>query len=118
MAHRLSQHIDPEMEGCIERCSECHNTCLETVTHCLTIGGEHAGVEHIRLLLDCAEICGTSRDFMLRGSEFHQSICSQCAVICERYSAWSGQLEGLDAQMRRCAEECRRCAESCRAMAG
>jgi hypothetical protein len=118
MAHHLTpEHITPEMEECIVRCTECHNTCLETVTHCLTIGGEHAAVEHIRLLLDCVSVCAASRDFMLRGSDFHPRICGVCADVCQRYADWSEGIPGLDEQMRACADECRRCADSCRAMA-
>ena len=90
MTHHLSaEHITDEMRECITRCSDCHNACVETVTHCLTIGGEHAAVDHIRLLLDCAEICATSRDFMLRGSEHHRRICGLCAEVCNAYARWA-----------------------------
>jgi hypothetical protein len=119
MTHHLSaEHITDEMRECIMRCSDCHNVCVETVTHCLTIGGEHAAVDHIRLLLDCAEICATSRDFMLRGSEHHRRTCGVCAEICDAYARWARGVPGPDEQMRRCGEECERCAESCRRMAG
>ena len=118
MTHELSaEHITPEMEECIARCTACHNACLETATHCLTIGGQHAGVENIRLLLDCAQACAASRDYMLRGSEFHPRVCGLCAEICQRYTDWIDELPGVDAVMRRCGEACRECAESCRAMA-
>jgi hypothetical protein len=114
MTHHLTAaHITDEMRECITRCSDCHNVCLETVTHCLT-----TEVEHTRLLLDCAEICATSRDFMLRGSERHRSTCGLCAEICSEYARWAANVPGADEQMRRCAEECERCAESCRRMAG
>ncbi len=67
MAHHLTaEHVSEEMHECITRCSDCHDVCLETVQHCLSRGGEHAAAEHIRALLDCAQVCDTSRDFMLR----------------------------------------------------
>jgi hypothetical protein len=119
MAHHLyADHITEEMRDGITRCSDCHNTCVETVTHSLTTGGELAAIEHIRLLLDCAQLCAASRDFMLRGSGHHARTCGLCAELCASYAERAEQYPGADEQLRRCAEECRRCAESCRRMAG
>ena len=118
MTHELSaEHLTAEMGECIARCTSCYNACVETTIHCLTMGGEHAAVEHIRLLLDCAQVCATSRDYMLRGSDFHPQACGLCAQVCQRYAEWTDEHPGVDAVMRRCGEECRGCAESCRAMA-
>jgi hypothetical protein len=108
--------MNEQMQACIQECQDCHSVCLQTVVHCLEKGGKDAEAEHIRLMLDCAEICQTSANFMLRGSELHtltceicDEICSQCADSCEQF--------GDDAEMRACAETCRRCAESCQTMA-
>lgn len=106
-----------DMTQCIEVCQECHDVCLETVTHCLMKGGQHAEAGHIRLLLDCAQICATSADFMQRRSMLHGEICSVCAEVCER-CAESCEQFGQDEQMAACAEVCRRCAASCRTMGG
>jgi len=105
----------PSMDDCIRNCTDCHTVCLETVSHCLTKGGAHAEAGHIRLLLDCVDICRTSADFMIRGSRFHYLTCGACAEIC---AACADQCDRMadDAMMKRCAEMCRRCAESCRAM--
>lgn len=106
-----------EMRRCIDECLSCFRTCLETVTHCLEQGGRHAEAAHIRLLLDCADICQTSGAFMLRSSDLHTRTCAVCAEICER-CARDCEAFGDDPVMRACAEACRRCAESCRKMAG
>jgi hypothetical protein len=113
MAHEMTA----AMQRCIDNCSECHDICVQTVTHCLTEGGKHAEAEHIRLLLDCVEICQTSADFMLRGSPFHVATCATCADICEGCAESCAQFSD-DAMMERCAETCRRCAASCREMSG
>jgi hypothetical protein len=105
------------MAECIERCTRCHATCVETITHCLAMGGRHAEPRHIRLLQDCAQICATSADFMLRGSDLHHHTCGACAEVCARCAEDCERLAEGDEPMRRCAEECRRCAESCRRMA-
>ena len=110
-------HVTQEMRQCIEECVNCHSICLETVTHCLQKGGKHANPTHISTLLDCAEICQTSANYMLRGSELHPETCALCATICDR-CAQSCEQVGDDDVMKRCAEACRRCAESCRKMAG
>src|ERR1700682_6009384 len=48
--------------------------------------GKQAEAAHIRLLLDCAEICQTSANFMLRGSELQGDTCGACAEVCDRYA--------------------------------
>lgn len=104
------------METCIERCEESHRICLETVQYCLQLGGKHAEPAHVRLLMDCAQICATSADFMIRGSDMHGYTCAACAAVCERCAQDCEQFAD-DEQMQRCARACRDCAESCRQMA-
>lgn len=110
-------HIESSaaMRSSIDACQSCHEVCLETMTHCLSMGGEHAAAEHIRMMSDCAQICATSADFMLRGSSSHSDVCGVCADICDDCAESCDALEG--AEMKRCADQCRSCAESCRAMA-
>ena len=118
MSHHIEHldHISDHLATCIAACSDCHDVCAATVQHCLTMGGEHASAEHIRTLLDCAQACETSRDFMLRASDLHPKTCGVCADACERCAESCEALGGEE--MKRCAEICRRCAESCREMAG
>lgn len=104
------------MEECTDACIECHRVCLETVIYSLQRGGEEAEASHIRLLLDCAEICQTSANFMIRGSDLHVRTCGVCADVCDQCAASCERL-GYDEQLRFCAETCRRCSESCREMA-
>jgi len=110
-------HATGKMQECIQACQTCSQVCQETVTHCLQKGGKHAEPQHIRLLLDCAEICQTSANFMIRGSEFHSRTCGVCAEVCEACAVDCESFKD-DAEMQRCAEECRRCAQLCREMAG
>lgn len=117
MTQHATEHLSAEMRDCIELCSTCHDVCVETVAHCLERGGEHADARHILALLDCAQACDASRDFMLRGSELHGKVCAVCAEACERCADSCEALGADDETMRRCAEMCRRCAESCRSMA-
>lgn len=107
--------MSQDIERCISECLDCHRICLQTVQHCLEKGGKHASPEHIRLLLDCAEICQTSANFMLRGSPLHRRTCAVCAEVCTRCAESCEAIGGE--QLDDCAEACRSCAESCAQMA-
>lgn len=106
-----------DMQRCIQDCIECAQVCLQTIQQCLQKGGRHASAEHIRTLEDCAEICQTSANFMLRNSDLHMETCRACAAVCDRCAQSCDRIAD-DEMMRRCAEVCRRCAASCREMAG
>jgi len=110
------EHVSERMQECIDNCSDCHAACLETVVYCLEQGGEHAREAHIRLLLDCAEICQTSANFMLRKSPLHGMTCATCAEVCERCARDCERFPD-DQQMAACASMCRKCADSCKEMA-
>jgi hypothetical protein len=104
------------MQNCIQACTTCHGVCVESINHCLRKGGRHTEFTHLRILTDCAEICQTSADFMLRGSEFHGMTCGVCAEVCT-HCAESCAMFGDDEMMKRCEEACRMCAKSCAEMA-
>jgi len=107
-----------EMRQCIQNCTECHAICVETVTHCVQLGGAHAEAGHIGALLDCAQLCAISSEFMLRQSPLHRHTCGACAEACVQCAQSCERVGGGDEIMRRCADVCRRCEESCRRMAG
>jgi hypothetical protein len=107
---------DHAMKACIDKSEKCHRVCVETARYCLDKGGRHAAPEQIGLLIDCAEICQTTANFMLRGSSVHKTICGACAEICDR-CAESCESIGDDTRLQECAKACRDCAESCRNLA-
>jgi hypothetical protein len=104
------------MQGCIEDCLNCHAVCAMTVQYCLTEGGEKADPDLVGVLLDCAEICQTSANFMLRGSPYHALTCSACADICRACEEICRSVSD-DEQLEHCAGVCAECAESCDRMA-
>jgi hypothetical protein len=102
------------LEAAIKACMDCHSMCLRmAMTYCVEKGGHHAEAAHLRLLMNCAEICQTSANFMLSGSPLHGRVCAVCAEVCEACARNCEQL----GEMAECAEECRRCAKSCKTMA-
>jgi hypothetical protein len=108
----MTHHIDHN----VHTMTECHDICLQTVSHCLDKGGEHARTEHITLLLDCAEICQTAANFILRNSELHARVCAVCAEVCDRCAEECERLAAGDNIMQRSTQTCRTCAEACREM--
>ena len=88
---------------CIEHCRDCQRACVQTLTYCLQQGGHHAAADHVRLMTDCAEICQTTGNFMLRGSELHVHTCAACAEVSERCAEDCERFTD-DLRMQACAE--------------
>lgn len=104
--------VSDEAQLGLQNCTTCAQVCEQLISHCLSMGGAHAAEKHIRLLIDCANICSTSARFIVRGSDFYSRICSVCAEVCLE-CAEDCERFGDDEMMKNCAEVCRRCAESC-----
>ena len=75
--------MNERMQRCIQECMSCFSVCEQTLAHCLRKGGKHAAVDHVKLLLDCAESCRVSASMMSRESAFHARHCALCADICK-----------------------------------
>jgi hypothetical protein len=107
--------MSDEVRECVQDCLDCFRTCNETIIRCMNMGGRHTESEHLNLIMDCARICNTNAEFMLRNSTYYPQtcgitadICDECADTCDRFD---------EDFMKDCASVCRRCAESCREMA-
>jgi hypothetical protein len=100
------------MQECIEECLNCHAVCTMTAQHCLVKGGEHADVNVVGVLLDCAELCQVSANFMLRGSPFHAVTCAAAAELCRACEEVCRTVAD-DEQMEHCADVCAACGDSC-----
>jgi hypothetical protein len=116
MAHE--RFMTEDVRRSIQDCMDCHRICVETITHCMTMGGKHAEPAHIRVMADCAQICIAAADFMLRSSDFHSRTCGVCAELCVACADSCQRIDPHDRTMSQCVEICRRCADSCRRMAG
>ena len=116
MNHTIERSTtDTITHACIDACHHCHHMCVQTaMNHCLDMGGKHVEAKHFRLMMNCAEICQTSLNFMLSNSPFTNSLCEVCADICDACANSCQKMGGMDD----CVEACRECAESCREMAG
>ena len=102
-----------EMKQCLEDCLDCYRICTRTRSHCLKMGGKHLEETHLRLLEDCARLCGVSADFMLCGSERSSDLCQACESVCRACAESCEQVDANDDLMMQCADMCRKCAVSC-----
>lgn len=110
------EHEHDLMDDCIEACLHCHVVCTMTVQYAVSEGGELAELNRIGLMLDSAQICQTSADFLVRGSPYYTLTCSACADICRACADACREIEG-DEHMAHCVEACESCADLCEQMA-
>lgn len=110
----LATETSEDTQQCIEDCQRCHNECLEmALGFSLDLEDPEASGALLRLLINCAEICQTTANFMLSGSPVHGVVCEACAEVCDACAIACEEWGGMEA----CAESCRLCADSCREMA-
>lgn len=113
---RYSHPINEQMLHCIQECTSCHAVCLHTMSVALYSDPKPRDDALIRSLQDCADLCQTSADFMLRGSPLYGLTCGACAQVCESCATLCEKYPENE-NLRACAESCRNCAGSCQAMA-
>ncbi len=110
MPHQMT--ISKEMKNCAQTCLDCYQSCVETTTHCLQLGGDHAEFKHINVLQLCAEICELSAKALLSGSDYHADLCEACAKLCDACAESCESMDDKD--MKACAKICRECSDSCK----
>jgi hypothetical protein len=99
----------------ISNTQDCGAICIQTIQHCLEVGGAHAEASHLRLMQDCADLCAASTKILLRGGQHHAEVATACANLCDLCAASCEKYIG-DAQLKACANQCRLCAQACRQM--
>jgi hypothetical protein len=104
------------MKECIDLCTASHVMCLATANYVANADRSAVPVQLIALLNDCAEICQSTANSMVRASALHTILCRACAEACETCARECERHSG-DRQLTHCAATCRQCALSCRQMA-
>jgi hypothetical protein len=101
-----NQTISKQVQECIEACKDCQKCCVALERS----GGVDSRT--IQMAKDCAEICQTCSNFVMRESQYAAHVrklcaelCKACATACDKASQGSIAKE--------CATACRRCAEMC-----
>jgi uncharacterized membrane protein len=102
---------------CIEECLDCAATCTACADDSLGEDDAQGPTRVIRLAVDCADICDTTRRIVIRQTapdirviramiEACSAACLACAEECDRHA-------GHHEHCRLCAEVCRRCKQAC-----
>lgn len=113
MALQEIDHLDDEMQECVDNCFEAAQACEWCADACTEEGEGMA--ECIRLCRDVADLASLHARFMARNSQFHRELAGLCADACE---ACADECEQHDHDhCQTCAEVVRECAETCRNMA-
>ncbi|HUG48842.1 MAG TPA: four-helix bundle copper-binding protein [Candidatus Limnocylindria bacterium] len=119
---QMTGNVDREaLLECIDACFDCAQACTACADACL---GEERHLTHlvrcIRLNLDCADVCRTTGNLLLRQTEPDWAViraqleacveaCQSCGSECQRHA------DGMNMEhCRVCAEACHRCADACR----
>lgn len=107
--------LSSEMQNCIDNCIECQKVCFQMAMtqDWQQAAGKPVEQDLFRLLINCAEICHVSANFMLSNSPLHAAVCAACADVCDSCAKSCDEAGG----MAECAQASRRCAESCEDMA-
>jgi hypothetical protein len=105
--------LTDDQKACIEACTACHDVCLETSARLRMQG--HGDEGQIGALLDSAELCRLTANFLIRDSPLHSMACLLCADACQRSARDCERFD--EARMRQVAEACRRTADQCRRIA-
>lgn len=106
-----------DIERCVEACRRCHAACVQMGRHCLQKGKPHNRPDHVGALLDCADLCATTENFLLRDSALHPMVCGVCADVCAR-CAEECLRRSVDRQTEQLIHACFDCADACRHVAG
>ena len=102
------------MRACIDECQKCHTVCLTTAAELSHDPARlRSSPAQILAMLDAAQICATTADFMVRGSAHHAEMCRLCADICEACIRACKGMPGMET----CVAACVSCAKRCRTMA-
>ena len=109
----MEENFDESSKELLASLEQCRETCQETIMHSLKEGGDYVKTDHIRILLDCAEICGFSVNFLLRDSDYAGNLIELCADICEQCAESCELFDGHE-KMKECALVCQNCAKKCR----
>lgn len=104
------------MDDCVTLCVASHRSCLTSARHVLEQPQLHAAAQLVALLQDCAELCQTTANSMLRGAPTHTLLCGACADLCAACAQACDAYKN-DAVLTRCAATCRDCGAACRHMA-
>ena len=96
--------ISPQMREAIEGTSRCYTVCTETLNYSLNGGGYLADEQHLRALIDIAEVVQATQNALLRSSDLGVMLAAVCVEACEQVAASCRRIDdGSDERLVACA---------------
>ncbi len=102
----------PRIVGTIQNCEA---TCESMTDYIERRPDVNTRIKQLKLLRDCADICGLTAKFIARKSAFSNSVAGLCAYICEICGAECAKYP--DAESQNCSKICMNCAKECKEFA-
>lgn len=98
------------IQECVTSCLSCYAACVSATKDYRSDKEDDATL--FSVLSDCALVCQTTANFLLRGSDAMGWMCAVNARICDRCARECGRQ-----QLFECATACRECAALCHKLA-
>lgn len=113
--------VDPHMShfmDCAKACDDCARMCNMCAAHCtkMVADGKKEHLATVRTCVDCASICKSASEIVIKSGPFSDLICTACADACKRCGDACEKHAEHDPIMKQCASECRKCENACRTM--
>lgn len=105
---------DQEAERCIDALQACYAVCMRSVSYGYVKESGPLQEEHVRLMIDCAEMCQTAANFLIRESDHYLRICREAAEICKDLVSSCEGVDGMEGILSICDE----CVSACRVIVG
>lgn len=113
----VDAHMSAFMD-CAKACDDCARICNLCAAHCtkMAVDGKKEHLATVRTCVDCASICKSASEIVIKSGPFSDLICTACADACKRCGDACEKHADHDPIMKQCAAECRRCEKACRMM--
>lgn len=92
---------------------DCEATCEHMTTYIKGRKDVDKRTKQLKLLRDCADICGLTSKFIARKSCFAREIAGLCSYICECCAREC--MKYSDPESQNCAAICMNCSRECKA---
>ena len=97
----------------VDDCMITHKLCRQAAAYCIDIGGELATLDRLKILDDCAEVNLTFTNFLLRASQYIDSMARLCIEVSLGCAKSLQELEQEDQMLHATYVACLRSHQSC-----
>jgi hypothetical protein len=99
-----------DKQSAVASALHCARTCYEmAMSQARQPGGKPLEVEHLALMLNCADLCETTARFLINDSPVQARVAGVCAEVCQECARHCERVN----DMNECVDACRACAVDC-----